>query len=333
MTTTFIEVFAGCGGLSTGLEKAGITPLLLVDNDATCVETLKANHTNPQTVVECKSVKDLHLHSYKDRVDLLAGGVPCQAFSQAGLRKGLEDDRGNLFYDFIRLIDECEPKVFLIENVVGLTTHDNGNTFASILDLLRSTTTNRLQYHIQHQIMNALDYGVAQKRKRVIIIGVRADLAAIPYQFPPPLQHRPTLRDALANCPPSEGMRYPQKKIDVMRLVPPGGCWVDLPDDVKRAYMGKSMESGGGKRGIARRISWDEPCLTLTTSPCQKQTERCHPVETRPFTVREYARIQSFPDSYVFKGSMASMYRQIGNAVPVELGYHIGLSIHRFLNG
>lgn len=333
---TFIEVFAGCGGLSTGLEKAGLTPLLLIDNDANCVETLKANHTHPQTVIECKSVKDLHLHDYKGRTDVLAGGVPCQAFSQAGLRKGLDDDRGNLFYDFIRLVDECEPKVFLVENVVGLTTHNHGQTLASILEKLRHTETNHVEYHIQHQIMNALDYGVAQKRKRVIIIGIRRDITEsrnTPFEFPQPLAHRPTLRDALVNCPPSEGMKYPQKKIDVMRLVPPGGCWIDLPDDVKQAYMGKSMESGGGKRGIARRIAWDEPCLTLTTSPCQKQTERCHPEETRPFTVREYARIQSFPDSYVFKGSMASRYRQIGNAVPVELGYHVGSSIIRFLNG
>lgn len=332
MVKTFIEVFAGCGGLSSGLEKAGFTPLMLIDNDKHCVDTLKANHNNENVIIECKSVKDLHLNEYKNRVDLLAGGVPCQAFSQAGLRKGLEDDRGNLFYDFIRLIDECEPKVFLIENVVGLTTHNHGQTLAGILQLLETTTSNEVQYNIQYRILNALDYGVAQKRKRVVIVGVRNDIATTPYTFPTPLTHRPTLREALQNCPPSEGMRYPEKKREVMRHVPPGGCWVDLPEDVKREYMGKSMDSGGGKRGIARKISWDEPCLTLTTSPCQKQTERCHPDELRPFTIREYARIQSFPDSYIFKGSMASMYRQIGNAVPVELAYHVGTSVMNLLN-
>lgn len=328
---TFIEVFAGCGGLSSGLEKAGLKPLMLIDNDKNCVETLKANHTDPSVVIECKSVTDLHIHDYKGRVDVLAGGVPCQAFSQAGLRKGLDDDRGNLFYDFIRLVDECEPKVILIENVVGLTTHNNGETLASIVQLLEKTKTNNIEYNIKWRILNANDYGVAQKRKRVVIVGVRKDIGAT-YDYPEALDYKPVLRDALSNCPPSDGMRYPQKKVEVMRHVPPGGCWIDLPEDVKRAYMGKSMESGGGKRGIARRISWDEPCLTLTTSPCQKQTERCHPEETRPFTVREYARIQSFPDSYIFKGSTASMYRQIGNAVPVELGYHVGESIQRMLS-
>lgn len=118
----------------------------------------------------------------------------------------------------------------------------------------------------------------------------------------------------------------------MLDMVPPGGCWIDLPDEVARDYMGKSYYSGGGKRGMARRISWDEPCLTLTCSPAQKQTERCHPDETRPFTTREYARIQSFPDEWEFTGSVSQVYKQIGNAVPVKLGKAIGLSIVDYLN-
>lgn len=327
---SFIEVFAGAGGLSAGLEKAGWEPKLLVDSDKNCVATLRLNH--PATVkIECMDVTKLHVTQYQNQIDLLAGGVPCQSFSQAGLRKGLEDARGNLFTDFIRLVDECEPKIFLIENVVGLTTHKSGETLQYIIDQLIKTKTNGIDYKVSYKILNANDFGVAQKRKRVIIVGVRADIDR-QYVFPTPLEYKPVLRDALQNCPPSEGMSYPQAKQDVMRLVPQGGCWIDLPEDVKRAYMGKSMESGGGKRGIARRIAWDEPCLTLTTSPCQKQTERCHPEETRPFTIREYARIQSFPDSYQFAGSMASKYRQIGNAVAVEMGYHVGKSLCDVLN-
>lgn len=107
---------------------------------------------------------------------------------------------------------------------------------------------------------------------------------------------------------------------------------MDLPEEVAKEYMGKSYNSGGGRRGIARRISWDEPCLTLTTSPSQKQTERCHPDETRPFTVREYARIQSFPDDWEFEGTLTSKYRQIGNAVPVELAKRIGVEIIKALD-
>ena len=322
---TFIEVFAGCGGLSTGLEKSGWKPLLLVDNDKNCVATLRLNHTDPSVQIKCEDVTNLHLNSFHGQVDLLAGGVPCQSFSQSGMRLGLDDQRGNLFHDFFRLVDECNPKVFLVENVVGLTTHNQGQTLQYILQHLRKTSSG-IQYNVSYRILNANDYGVAQKRKRVIIVGIRNDIDNV-FQFPEPLSYKPVMRDALRDCPPSEGVRYPPAKETVMRLVPPGGCWVDLPDDVKKSYMKGSFNSGGGKRGIARRIGWDEPCLTLTTSPCQKQTERCHPEETRPLTVREYARVQSFPDTYQFAGSMSSKYRQIGNAVPVELGYHVGKSL------
>lgn len=321
----FIEVFAGCGGLSSGLIKAGWTPVMLIDNDKNCVKTLKENHETDTCTIECRCVTELHLHEYRD-IDLLAGGIPCQAWSQAGKRKGLADTRGNLFHDFIRLIDECEPKMFLIENVVGLTTHNHGETLNILIDMMKETKTNHIGYSITHRILSANDYGVAQKRKRVIIVGVRNNLEK-QFEYPKPLVYKPVLRDALRDVPHSVGVSYPEGKATVMRLVPPGGCWVDLPEDIQKQYMGKSYSSGGGKRGMARRMSWDEPCLTLTTSPCQKQTERCHPEETRPFTVREYARIQSFPDSYVFMGSTANKYRQIGNAVPVELAYHVGKSL------
>ena len=119
----------------------------------------------------------------------------------------------------------------------------------------------------------------------------------------------------------------------MLELVPPGGCWIDLPEEVQKEYMGKSFYSGGGKRGMARRISWDEPCLTLTTSPCQKQTERCHPDEVRPFTVREYARIQSFPDEWEFEGGITSKYKQIGNAVPVRVAEAVGREVIKALTG
>lgn len=313
----FIEVFAGCGGLSSGLVRAGWNPLMLVDNDKNCVETLKENHKHHGVEILVKDARDLNLKDKKGNVDLLAGGVPCQAFSQAGKRKGLDDNRGNLFFEFFRFIDECEPKIFLIENVVGLVTHEKGNTFENLMDAVRSKG-----YIVSYKIMNANDYGVAQKRKRVIIVGARKE-----FKFPEPDTYKPVLSDALKGVPISHGMTYTTEKENVMRQVPPGGCWVDLPDDVKARYMGNAINSGGGKRGMARRLAWNEPCLTLTTSPCQKQTERCHPTETRPLTVREYARIQSFDDGYVFKGSIASQYRQIGNAVPVELAYRIGVSL------
>ena len=134
------------------------------------------------------------------------------------------------------------------------------------------------------------------------------------------------------NVPKSDGAKYPKSKEDVLDLIPPKGYWRDLPLDLQKEYMGGSFYLGGGKTGMARRIGWDEPCLTLTCSPAQKQTERCHPEETRPFTVREYARIQTFPDEWKFDGSLAQQYKQIGNAVPVNLGQELGYSIIEFLN-
>lgn len=139
------------------------------------------------------------------------------------------------------------------------------------------------------------------------------------------------MRDVLKNVPASLGTKYPKSKKKILELVPPGGCWRHLPPKLAKKYCGGSYHLDGGKTGIARRISWDEPSLTLTTSPQQKQTERCHPDETRPFTIREYARIQSFPDNWEFVGSLHSQYRQIGNAVPVNLAKEIGLSIKRAL--
>ena len=322
---TFIEVCAGCGGLSSGFMKAGFHPLLLNEIQKTFCKTLRKNHTD--VLVEECSMLDLDLTKYKGQVDILQGGVPCQAFSHAGERKGLDDPRGKLIVEFNRLINECEPKMFLVENVKGLVTHNEGNTLKSILSLFE----NGGKYKVYHKVLNAKDYDVPQKRERIIIIGVESSITK-EYKYPEKSKKPVLLKDVLTDVPPSIGAVYPEHKAAVMKLVPQGGCWVDLPDDIKRDYMGeKGLAAGGGKRGVARRLAMNEQCLTLTTSPCQKQTERCHPIETRPLNVREYARIQTFPDSYVFEGSMANQYKQIGNAVPVNLAYAIAKSVKEFL--
>ena len=182
---------------------------------------------------------------------------------------------------------------------------------------------------IKYKVLNAINYGVAQKRKRLIIIGTKPGII---FNFPEEITKSVSLREVLKNVPTSQGTAYSETRKEIMKLIPQGGCWVDLPINLQKEYMGKSYYSGGGKRGMARRISWDEPCLTLTTSPSQKQTERCHPEETRPFTVREYARIQSFPDDWEFIGSVASQYKQIGNAVAIKVAEAIGHQLIRALN-
>lgn len=322
MKPTFIEVCAGAGGLSSGLIQAGFTPLLLNDTDSDCVETLKKNHDCPVFKGDFRTIE---IDTYK-KADLICGGVPCQSFSQAGLRKGLDDSKGDLMLDFINIINTVKPKVFLIENVKGLLNHDKGKTFSIILQELNKTQ----EYKIKYECLNSLNYSVPQKRERVIIIGVRKDLNR-DYQFPAEIKPVLCLKDVLKNVPPSNGPKYPQKKIDLFKLIPPGGCWVNLPVELQKEYMGKSYYSGGGKRGILYRLSYDKPCLTLLCSPSQKQTERCHPDEERPLTTREYARIQTFDDDYNFVGSLSSVYKQIGNAVPVNFAKHIGLSIKAVL--
>lgn len=319
---TFIEVCAGCGGMSSGLIEAGFSALLLNEIDKTCCETLKTNH--PGVKVDCGSMADLDLTSYHP--DLLVGGIPCQSFSLAGKRQGLNDTkgRGQLVFEFGRLIDECTPKAFMIENVKGLTTHDKGETFKTIISFLK--TCGGGNYNIYHDVLNAVDYNVPQKRERLIIVGIRTDISKI-FQFPKKHPKKLVLRDVLYNVPPSDGFKYPDSKKRIMDMVPPGGCWVDLPEAIQVEYMAGSYGASGGQRGVARRLSMDEPSLTLTTSPMQKQTERCHPLETRPLDVREYARIQTFPDSFVFHGSVASKYRQIGNAVPIQLAKAVGLAV------
>lgn len=316
-----IELFAGAGGMALGLEQAGIIGDLYVEMDHMACETLRRNRPS-WNVVE-GDIHEVDFAPYEGKVDLVSGGAPCQAFSMAGKRLGFGDTRGTLFAEFARCVSETRPRMFLFENVKGLLSHDRGNTYRTILHVFEE-----LGYQVQSQVMNASWHGVGQKRERIILIGTRDDLVdSVRFEYPTPDETQTTLRDALDGCPESEGASYSERKRKVLEMVPPGGCWVDLPQEVAREYLGGSWETGGGKRGMARRISWDEPCLTLTTSPSQKQTERCHPDETRPFTVREYARIQSFPDDWEFSGSIGGQYKQIGNAVPVELARRIGVAI------
>lgn len=318
---TAIELFAGAGGLALGLEQAGINTLEHVELDKACCETLKTNRPNWNVV--CDDIHNVDFTAYRDKVDIVTGGFPCQAFSQAGKRLGFEDTRGTLFHEFARCVKEVHPKMFMAENVKGLLSHDNGRTLATIISVFED-----LGYTIgnRKQILNACYYGVGQKRERIVIVGIRNDIDTT-FSYPEPEEKPTVLREVLKDCPKSEGVSYSEKKRKVFELVPPGGCWVDLPEDVAKDYMGKSYYSGGGRRGMARRISWEEPCLTLTCSPSQKQTDRCHPDEVRPFTVREYARIQSFPDDWKFCGGIGSQYKQIGNAVPVEMARRLGVQL------
>lgn len=330
---TSIELFAGAGGLAIGLEESGINCVALNEIDSHACKTLRKNR--PHWNVLEGDIKSFDFKDYHGKIDLVTGGFPCQAFSYAGKKLGFNDARGTLFYEFARVVNEVRPPICLGENVRGLLSHDNGKTLAGMISIL-----DEIGYRVVSpvQVLKAINYKVPQKRERLILIGIRKDID-IEFKYPKAYKKIYNLDSALkkgelydSDVPESQGYKYPKRKKEILDLVPPKGYWRDLPIDLQKEFMQKSFYLGGGKTGIARRIGWDEPCLTLTCSPAQKQTERCHPDETRPFTVREYARIQTFPDKWEFEGTMANQYKQIGNAVPVNLAKEIGYSLVQFLN-
>lgn len=331
---TLLELFAGAGGLAIGMDKAGFKSVLLNEIDKHACQTLRENRPD-WNVVE-GDVSTLDFSKYRDQVDIVSGGFPCQAFSYAGKKLGFEDARGTLFFEFARAIKEVNPKVIIAENVRGLLNHEDGKTLDAIKNVI-----DELGYTlVEPRVLKAIFYKVPQKRERLFLIGIRKDLAEkVSFNWPSPYTRIMTLKDALksgdlysTDVPHSPGQKYPARKAEILAKVPEGGYWKDLPDDLQREYMMKSYFLGGGKTGMARRLAWDEPSLTLTCAPAQKQTERCHPEETRPLTVREYARIQTFPDDWKFSGPLTSQYKQIGNAVPVNLAYAVGRAIVRLLN-
>lgn len=334
-TLRSIELFAGAGGLALGFEKAGFEAQLLNEIDKHACATLRKNR--PFWNVVEGSISNIDFKPYHNRVDLVAGGFPCQAFSYAGKKMGFDDARGTLFYEFARCIKEVNPPVFIAENVRGLEAHDNGRTLDTIKNII-----DELGYElIEPRVLKAIFYQVPQKRERLFLIGIKKEFSDYVdfFQWPSPYKRIMTLRDALkagklysTDVPESKGQAYPARKKEIMDHVPPGGYWRDLPDELQKEYMQKSYYLSGGKTGMARRLSWDEPSLTLTCSPAQKQTERCHPEETRPLSTREYARIQTFPDDWEFAGSTSSVYKQIGNAVPVNLAYAVARSLIRLFN-
>lgn len=331
---TSIELFAGAGGLALGFEKAGFHHVMLNELNREACETLRSNRPN-WNVLEA-DIHNVDFSKWHNQIDLLTGGFPCQAFSYAGNKGGFEDTRGTLFFEVARAVKEINPKVFVCENVKGLVSHDKGRT----LTIIRNVIADLGYTLVEPRVLEAIRYQVPQKRERIMLVAIRNDIAPkVTFHWPAPYYRLMTLNDAFkkgelypTDVPKSIGAKYPEKKERVLQLVPQGGDWRNLPDDIAKKYMGGSYLLGGGKTGMARRLAMDEPSLTLTCSPAQKQTERCHPIETRPLTVREYARIQTFPDDWNFMGSMSAQYKQIGNAVPVNLAWALARSVMRLFN-
>jgi DNA (cytosine-5)-methyltransferase 1 len=320
-----IDLFAGAGGTALGLRNAGLSHEILVELNRDAAETLTRNM--PRATVMNEDVSGIDFRKYRDSVDIVEAGFPCQAFSYAGTKNGFDDTRGTLFFEFARSVNEIRPKIAIAENVRGLISHDGGRTLRTMI-----RTLDEIGYNVTYKLLRSQYLDVPQKRERLIILAVRKDLE-LPFLYPIEKDYTISLAEALEGVPDSEGQAYSEKKLRILDMVPEGGYWRNLPVEVQKEYMGASFYLGGGKTGMARRLSWSEPSLTIVCSPAQKQTERCHPSETRPLTVRESARIQTFPDSWEFAGSVSSQYKQIGNAVPVNLGFHVGEAAICMLNG
>jgi DNA (cytosine-5)-methyltransferase 1 len=350
-----ISLFSGAMGLDLGLEKAGFETQMAVEIDKAARETILTNtkrlgkpihvfsditQLTPNMLLSATGLE-------KGEVGLISGGPPCQPFSTAGKRGALNDPRGSLFRDFLRMVDGIQPRFFVMENVRGLLSapirhrpisergnrlepdEEQGSAFAVILEEFA-----RIGYQFVYGLVNSADYGVPQTRERVIILGTRDnEKISLPSPTHSALGLRlpkwRTLRDALANLndPTPQFQAYSASRLKYLQLVPEGGNWRSLPEDMRQEAMGGAFLSGGGKVGFYRRLAWDKPSPTITTSPAQKATDMCHPTELRPISVREAARIQGFPDDWQFCGSLSDQYRQIGNAVPVGLGEAIGRAL------
>lgn len=370
-----ISLFSGAMGLDLGLESNGVPVVLCLERDKHCCSTIRHNRPDislvEDDVSKVSGAQLLGLSGLDSSGVVLAGGPPCQSFSSAGNRAALNDPRGNLIFEYFRLVREVRPAAFVFENVAHLLTAalrhrpiekrpgkrwnlasynvSNGSEEGDHPPLSEDELSGsafryllkeigELGYSIRFGVMNAADYGAAQKRIRLVILGFRERTAcALPDPTHGPFSatgrpHR-TLRDAIEDLEESPGEHsvYTERIASFFRKIPEGGNWRDLSEEDRKDVMGASYHAGGGKTGFMRRLRWDEPCPTLTTKANRKGTALCHPSKIRPLSVDEYARVQGFPDEWLFDGAMNQKYKQIGNAVPVALGGAVGAAVLKHL--
>ncbi len=331
----FIDVFSGAGGLSHGLEKAGHTCLLGIDMDKNAINTFKENHKSAN--VFCDSVKKLTIPKLKEltankKIHAVVGGPPCQGFSTVGLGNP-NDERNNLFKEFVRIVKITTPLFIVIENVTGLIAKKNAKTLESILKLFQ-----KMGYNLDIQIMSAEDYGVPEKRRRTIIIGSRINSIIT---FPQKTSSTPvTVGMALQNLKDKKGKIHNhdieqaqiKSKIDQKRImcIPEGeGIRYEedeisfFPKKLKLGINWNNLKEGRFRQTKYQRLDRKKPSPTIMTH----RHNYYHPTENRYLTQREAAAIQSFPNHFIFTGPISAQWKQIGNAVPPLLGHAIGKSL------
>ena len=349
-----LSFFSGCLGMDLGLEQAGLQSILYCENDPAAAKTISKNRPSIPLISDILNYNAEEILNVaktdKSQVDLIVGGPPCQAFSTAGKRASFEDPRGNVFLHFISLIEEIKPRYFVIENVRGLLSaalkhrphSQRGLGHAPLLDEeLPGGALNYIIKHLKHcgyeiafNLYNTANYGVPQKRERLIIIGSLS--GRVPYLKPTHsninafgLPDWKTFREVTSDLQEAsqEFIQFSKKRVKYYEYLKDGQNWKNLPDEIVKEAMGGSYNSGGGKTGFFRRLAWDAPSPTLVTHPAMPATDLCHPNIIRPLSISEYKRIQQFPDDYGLEGTILQKYKQIGNAVPVGFGYSIGKAI------
>ena len=336
-----LSFFSGAMGLDQGLEHAGFNIACVCENDASCQATIRANRPDVpiiKNIFDVDADKVLEIAGLaRGDVKMVAGGPPCQSFSSAGARKGMACTNGNAFEKFLDIAVDIAPPYILIENVRGLLSSSDGADMQYVLDRLRNAG-----YVVSFNLYNTANYGVPQSRERVIIIATsKTDAGKVPYVVPTHsndtahgLAPWVTFREAVAEIQQvGDCAVMPENRLRFLRKIPPGGCWRNLPVEEQKEAMKGAYDSAGGKTTFFRRISWDRPSPTLVTSPIQNSTLLAHPVEDRPLSVAEYAKLQTFPDDWKICGTLMAKYRQLGNAVPALFAQHVGTTIIRHAIG
>ena len=344
-----LSFFSGAMGLDIGLEKAGIDVILACESEKFIRETIKLNRPKIKVLEDINnySAKEIRKEAGlkpKEKIDLIVGGPPCQAFSTAGKRLSINENRGVVFLKYLELIKELNPTYFVIENVRGLLSvplkhvphnkrdrklkvaEEKGGTLNYILNYL-----NKIGYKVSFNLYNSANFGTPQTRERIVIIGNKDE--KLPYLSPTHSQYgefglKPwnTFKSAVKGLHniKHDHVNFPKSRLKYYRKLKDGQNWRNLSLKLQKEALGKSFYSGGGKTGFLRRLAWNKPSPTLVTDPMMPATDLCHPVEDRPLSIQEYKRVQEFPDNWKLSGSIRNQYKQIGNAVPVSLGRAIG---------
>ena len=346
-----LSFFSGAMGLDIGMKNGGIEALLACENNKYCRMTIEKNNPNIALIGDInkyssKRILELAKVPKNRKVDIIFGGPPCQAFSTAGARRALADERGNVFLRYIDIIEEIKPKYIVIENVRGLLSAPfpyknikeplKGGALCIILDRLHE-----IGYTVSFELYNAANFGAPQIRERVVIIG-KLGKEKVEYLRPTNsengeygLPRWKTFNDAVKKLKNAEHhfIQFPEKRLKFFRMIKDGQCWKDIPEKYLKEAMGTKLNLGGGKTGFYRRVNSKRPSPTLVTSPIMPATDLCHPTEDRPLSVEEYKSIQGFPSNWEIIGSTIEQYRQIGNAVPIKLGEAIAKTIIDDMNG